>query len=53
VRDRRASLLRCGRSVILISAQSGDSIQTGIFRRLPPGSMTETAPSPRFGLRRI
>ena len=38
---------------ILISAQSGDSIQTGIFSRLPAGSMTQTAPSPRFGLRRI
>jgi len=53
VRDRRALLLKCGRSVILISAQSGNSIQTGIFSRFPAGSMTETAPSPRFGLRRI
>src|SRR5256885_1894206 len=25
----------------------------GIFSRLPAGSMTQTAPSPRFGLRRI
>src|SRR5260370_5262243 len=40
-RERRASLLRCGRSVILISAQSDDSIHTGIFRRLPVGSMTQ------------
>ena len=42
-----------GRVQILISAHSGNSIQTGIFSRLPAGSMTQTAPSPRFGLRRI
>ena len=36
-------------SVILTSAQSDDSIQTGILRRLPLGSMTVTAPSPRLG----
>jgi len=44
-------LLRCGRSAIFISEQSGNNIHTGIFSRLPVGSMTETAPSPRFGLR--
>jgi hypothetical protein len=49
----RASLPRCGRREILIPAHSGNSIQTGIFSRLPAGSMTQTAPSPRFGLRRI
>ena len=38
---------------IMISAHSRDSIQTGIFSRRPLGSMTQTAPSPRFGLRRI
>ena len=52
-RDRRASLPRCGRREILISAHSGNSIQTGIFSRLPAGSITQTAPSPRFSLRRI
>ena len=53
-RDRRASLLRFGRSsVILIAEQSRDNIQTGIFSRLPVGSTTLTAPSPRFGLRSI
>jgi hypothetical protein len=31
----------------------GNSIQTGIFSRFPVGSVTETAPSPRLGLRRI
>ena len=51
VRDRGASLLRRGRSVIFVSTHSGNSIQTGIFSRLPVGSITETAPSPRFGLR--
>ena len=50
VRDRRASLLKRGRSVIFISAHSGNSIHTGIFSRRPVGSMIETAPSPRFGL---
>jgi hypothetical protein len=38
---------------IVISAHSGSSIQMGIFSRLPAGSMTQTAPSPRSGLRRI
>ncbi len=52
-RERRASLLRCGRSAMLIAAHSGNSIHTGIFSRLPAGSMTETALSPRFGLRTI
>ena len=51
-RDRRACLLRCGRCEIVISAHSGNSIQMGIFSRLPAGSMTQTAPSPRFGLRK-
>jgi transposase len=36
----------------LAVAHSGNSIQTGIFSRLPAGSMTQTAPSSRFGLRR-
>jgi hypothetical protein len=53
VRLRRASLPRCARSTILVSAESGDSIHSGIFSRFPVGSMTETAPSPRFGLRTI
>ena len=44
---------RRGRCEIVISAHSGNSIQMGIFSRLPAGSMTQTAPSPRFGLRRI
>ena len=35
VRFRRASLPKCGFSVIVIAAQSGDSIHTGIFSRLP------------------
>jgi hypothetical protein len=52
-RDRRACLLRYGCAEILISAHSGNSIQTGIFSRFPAGSMTQTAPSLRFGLRRI
>ena len=51
VRLTRASLLRCGLSSILPSAESGNSIHTGIFRRLPMWSMTETAPSPCFGRR--
>jgi hypothetical protein len=53
VRDRRASLLKRGLSVIFISAHSGNSIHTGIFSRRPVGSMIETAPSPRFGFRTI
>ena len=46
VRDRRASLLKRGRSEIFISAHSGNSIHTGEFRRAAVGSMIETAPSP-------
>jgi len=53
VRERSASLLKRGRSVIFISAHSGNSIHTGIFSRRPVGSMIETAPSPRFGFRTI
>ena len=52
-REIEEPLLSCGRSAIWISAQSRDSIQAGIFSRLPVGSMTQTAASPRFGLRRI
>ena len=36
----------------MISAHSGNSIQMGIFVGLPARSMTQTAPSPRFGLQR-
>ena len=42
-----------GCSEIMVLAHSGSSIQIGIFSRLPPGSKTQTAPSPRAGLRRI
>lgn len=49
--ERRASLLRCACFPISISAESGNTIHIGIFRRLPAGSTTETAPSPCFGLR--
>ena len=45
----RASLLRLGLSAILASADSGNSIHRGIFRRRPVASLTVTAPSPRFG----
>ena len=38
-----------GLSSISTSAQADDSIQTGIFSRLPLGSMTVTAPSPVLG----
>jgi hypothetical protein len=51
--DRRASLLRNARSMSFILLRSGDSIHTGIFNRFPAWSMTDTAPSPRFGLRSI
>ena len=37
--------------MIVILAQSGKSIHTVIFSRLPVAPTTETAPSPRFGLR--
>ena len=53
MRDRRASLLKRDCSVIFIAAHSGNNIHTGIFSRRPVESMIETAPSPRFGLRRI
>ena len=36
-------------SSISTSAQADDSIQTGIFSRLPLGPMTVTAPSPVLG----
>jgi hypothetical protein len=52
-RDRSACLPRCGCCEIVISAHSGNSIQLGIFSRLPAGSITQTTPSPRSALRRI
>ena len=48
-RLRRPSLPRCGLSSISMSAQSDDNIQTGIFKRLPRGSMIVTAPSLSLG----
>ena len=44
--DRRAFLLRCGRSAIFISEQSGKSIQTRIFKRLSVGSDSDRPISP-------
>jgi hypothetical protein len=53
ISERRDAMLRWTSSLTLIKVQSGNSIHTGIFRRFPARSMTETAPSPRSGLRRI
>src|SRR5262252_8963638 len=51
VRLERASLLRRGCATICTCDASGVSIHTGILRRFPAGSLIETAPSPRLGLR--
>jgi hypothetical protein len=41
VRLKSASLLRSACPVVLIFAAAGESIQTGIFNRLPAGSITD------------